>query len=315
MGGADDTGLRRSRARIDGILLLDKPVGITSNAALVQTRTLFGAAKAGHTGTLDPLASGLLPICFGEATKFGGLLLDSDKTYEAVVMLGTATTTGDAEGEVLFTGDLAGADSRLEPVLRGFLGEQAQTPPMYSALKHNGRPLYAYARAGEEVERAARIITVYELEVQGFDGQTLRIRVRVSKGTYVRTLAHDIGTRLGCGAHLKGLRRTTVGTLSVDDATTLERLAGQSAHERNQLLGPADMLVRSYPRLDLAAPWDEAIRRGQRVPVPRRVEAGLVGLYDRLGAFIGLGEVQASGEVAARRLVAERARIPAAPTP
>ena len=139
--------------------------------------------------------------------------------------------------------------------------------------------------------------------------------MRVSKGTYVRTLAHDIGVRLGCGAHLKGLRRTAVGTLSVDDATTLERLGALSAQERFHLLGPADMLVRSYPRLDLTAPWDEAIRRGQRVPVPRQVEAGLVGLYDRVGVFIGLGEVQASGEVAARRLVAEPARILAEPTP
>lgn len=305
MGGATGPALRRSRARVDGILLLDKPVGITSNAALVQSRTLLGAAKAGHTGTLDPLASGLLPICFGEATKFGAFLLDADKTYEAVVMLGAATTTGDAEGEVVFTGDVSGAESKLEPILQQFLGEQTQMPPMYSALKHMGRPLYAYARAGEVVERSARNITVHELEAQAFDGQVLRLRVRVSKGTYVRTLAHDLGTRLGCGAHLTGLRRTAVGTLRVDDATTLEDLGALTVQERLGLLGPPDMLVRSYPRLDLTAPWDEAIRRGQRVPAPARLDSGLVGLYDRRGAFIGLGEVHATGEVAARRLVAE----------
>jgi tRNA pseudouridine55 synthase len=305
VGNASGPALRRSRARIDGILLLDKPVGITSNAALVQSRTLFGAAKAGHTGTLDPLASGLLPICFGEATKFGALLLDADKTYEAEVALGAATTTGDAEGEVLFRGDVSGAESKLEPVLRQFLGEQTQTPPMYSALKHMGRPLYSYARAGEEVERTPRTINVHQLEAQTFDGQTLRIRVRVSKGTYVRTLAHDIGTRLGCGAHLKGLRRTAVGTLSIDDATTLERLGTLSVQERHGLLGPADMLVRSYPRLDLTAPWDDAMRRGQRVPAPANASRGLVGLYDRGGVFIGLGEVHITGEVVARRLVAE----------
>ena len=217
-------GLERGRASIDGILLLDKPVGITSNAALVQSRRLLGAAKAGHTGTLDPLASGLLPICLGEATKFTALLLDADKTYEAEVALGAATTTGDAEGEVVSRGDVSGSEPRLEPVLQQFLGDQTQVPPMFSALKHKGRPLYSYARAGELVERAARAITVHELELLAFDGETLRIRVRVSKGTYVRTLAHDIGARLGCGAHLKGLRRTAIGELTIDGATTLEQL-------------------------------------------------------------------------------------------
>jgi tRNA pseudouridine55 synthase len=305
--------LERGRASIDGILLLDKPVGITSNAALVQSRRLLEAAKAGHTGTLDPLASGLLPICLGEATKFTALLLDADKTYEAMVALGAATTTGDAEGEVVSTGDVSGVGPRLEPVLQQFLGQQSQMPPMYSALKHKGRPLYAYARAGEVVERAARAITVYELEVQAFDGATLRIRVRVSKGTYVRTLAHDIGARLGCGAHLKGLRRTAIGALAVAGATTLEQLGGLRAEERRSLLKPTDMLVRSYPRLDLGAPWDLAIRRGQRVPAPVELGRGLVGLYDRAGAFLGVGEVCDPGEVAPRRLVSEV--HPAAPPP
>jgi tRNA pseudouridine55 synthase len=293
-------------------VLLDKPAGITSNAALGQVRRLFGAAKAGHTGTLDPLASGLLPICLGEATKFAALLLDADKSYEAWVGLGAATTTGDAEGEVVFKGDVSGVGARLEPVLQEFRGEQTQMPPMYSALKHKGRPLYAYARAGEVVERTPRAITVHKLEMLTFEGDSLRLRVRVSKGTYVRSLAHDIGERLGCGGHLTGLRRTAIGALTLDAAITLERLAGLSSAERLDYLGPVDMLVRSYPRLDLAPPWDAAIRRGQRVPAPGQLEFGLVGLYDGLGAFIGLGEVCGT-EIAARRLVAEEGR--AAPGP
>lgn len=313
MPGEDGRGLERGRASVDGILLLDKPVGITSNAALVQSRRLLGAAKAGHTGTLDPLASGLLPICLGEATKFTALLLDADKTYEAEVALGTATTTGDAEGEVVFRGDVSAEGGQLEAVLQQFLGEQTQVPPMFSALKHKGRPLYSYARAGEQVERAARAITVHELELLAFAGETLRIRVRVSKGTYVRALAHDIGTRLGCGAHLKGLRRTAIGALTVYGATTLEQLGALRAVDRLGLLSPTDMLVRSYPRLNLAEPWDAAIRRGQRVPAPAELGPGLVGLYDRAGGFIGLGEVRDPGEVAPRRLVSEAP--PAAPRP
>jgi tRNA pseudouridine55 synthase len=260
--------LRRRGASIDGILLLDKPVGMTSNAALVQSRRLLGAAKAGHTGTLDPLATGLLPICFGEATKFAGLLLDADKTYEAVVALGAATTTGDAEGEVVWRGEVSGVGPRIEPVLRQFLGPQSQMPPMYSALKHQGRPLYEYARAGQVVERAAREITVHALELQEFDGETLRIRVRVSKGTYVRTLAQDIGASLGCGAHLGGLRRTAIGEITVSSASTLEQLGALSAEQRGRLLQPTDLLVRSFPRLDLAEPWDAAIRGWPRTGRP-----------------------------------------------
>ena len=278
---------------------------MTSNAALVRTRLLLGAAKAGHTGTLDPLASGLLPICFGEATKFATLLLDADKTYEAVIALGTATTTGDAEGEVVSTGEVTGVGPRLESVLPEFVGRQSQTPPMHSAIKHKGRPLYAYARAGEVVERAARAITVHELELQAYEAETLRIRVRVSKGTYVRTLAQDIGARLGCGAHLRGLRRTAIGQMTIGDATTLEQLQGLSAGQRLDLLEPTDMLVRSLPRVNLGAPWDSAIRQGQRAPAPEGLAGGLVSLYDRAGGFIGVGEVRVPGEVTPRRLVSQ----------
>ncbi len=301
------------RACVYGVLLLDKPVGVSSNAALVQARRLLGAAKAGHTGTLDPLASGLLPICFGEATKFAALLLDADKTYEATVILGAATSTGDAEGEVVFRGEVGGVGPRVEAVLREFLGRQTQVPPMHSALKHKGRPLYAYARAGEVVERAPRTITIHALELVAFDGTTLRIRARVSKGTYVRTLAHDIGNRLGCGAHLAGLRRTAIGEWTMDRTTTLEALDGLSLEGRRALLRPTDTLVRSYPRVDLAAPWDAAIRRGQRVPAPGRLGCGLVGLYDGMGAFIGVGEVGDTGELAPRRLVSEAAVAPLRP--
>jgi tRNA pseudouridine55 synthase len=297
--------LPRRGAAVDGILLLDKPVGVTSNAALVQSRRLLGAAKAGHTGTLDPLASGLLPICVGEATKFAGFLLQADKTYEAVIALGATTTTGDAEGEVVSRGEVAGVGARIDRVLRQFLGPQSQIPPMHSALKHQGRPLYEYARAGQVVDRAAREISVHELELREFDGETLQIRVRVSKGTYIRTLAQDIGASLGCGAHLRGLRRTAIGQITLADAVTLDQLGACSAEQRSGLLQPTDLLVRSFPRLDLAEPWDTAIHRGQTVPAPSRLGAGMVSLYDRAGRFIGVGEVRGAGEVAPRRLISE----------
>jgi tRNA pseudouridine55 synthase len=295
--------LRPRGTPINGILLLDKPSGITSNSALTEVRRLFGAVKAGHTGTLDPLASGLLPICFGEATKFAGLLLGADKTYEMVVALGTATSTGDAEGEVVFRGDPAGVARQLESVLAALRGEQAQIPPMYSALKHKGRPLYEYARAGQVVDRPARDVIVYELELLEFKGEEVRMRARVSKGTYIRAFAHEMGQRLGCGAHVRSLRRTAVGSLDVRDAWTLEAVRRLSEPERRRLMLPFDRLAVSLPRLELAAPWDTAVRHGRRAPVPAGIRPGLVALYDARGAFIGLGEVGPSGEVSPSRLV------------
>jgi tRNA pseudouridine55 synthase len=295
--------LRPRGTPINGILLLDKPSGITSNSALTEVRRLLGAVKAGHTGTLDPLASGLLPICFGEATKFAALLLDADKTYEVVVALGVATNTGDAQGEVVLRGDPAGVERRLGSVLAALTGAQPQVPPMYSALKHKGRPLYEYARAGQEIQRPARNIIVHELELLDFNGDALRLRARVSKGTYIRALAHDMGQRLGCGAHVRSLRRTAVGSLHVREAKTLEAVRSLPEPERRRAMLPLDLLAGSLPRLELAVPLDRAVRHGRRAPAPEGISPGLVALYDSRGAFMGVGEVGPSGEVSPSRLV------------
>lgn len=285
--------------------MLDKPVGLTSNAALVRARRLLDATKAGHTGTLDPLASGLLPICFGEATKFSGFLLDADKSYEAEIELGTATDTGDAEGAVVHRADVSIGRSELESVLEQFHGTLEQTPPMFSALKHQGRPLYKYARAGEVVPRPARRVVVHELDVLEFSGHMLRIQTRVSKGTYIRTLAHDIGERIGCGAHIRTLRRTGIGQWQVQDAWSFEQLAGFAAPELRRMVRPVDLLVAALPRLDLAAPSDAAIRHGRNIVATAASSTGPVRLYDRGGAFIGVGEVRADALVVPRRLLAK----------
>jgi tRNA pseudouridine55 synthase len=222
--------MKDGRARVqwrpvDGVLLLDKAAGVTSNAALQGVRRLYRAAKAGHTGTLDPLATGLLPVLFGEATKFGRELLDADKTYAAEIALGASTTTGDAEGDVVERRPVTSTRADIDRVLAGFRGEGAQVPPMYSALKRDGRPLYDYARAGKSVERAARPITIHELTLDAAAGDRLAVTVRCSKGTYIRVLAEDIGRSLGCGAHLARLRRLAIGPFSVAEAATAEGLA------------------------------------------------------------------------------------------
>jgi tRNA pseudouridine55 synthase len=238
-------GRRRSSGRpINGVLLLDKPLGITSNAALQEVKRLFRAAKAGHTGSLDPLANGLLPICFGEATKMSAFLLDADKRYWVRVRLGVKTTTADAEGEVVEERPVPDLTAeQLEPVLQEFRGRISQLPPMYSAVKHQGRRLYELARQGKQVERTPRDITIYSLENRGIDGNYLTLEVHCSKGTYVRTLAEDIGMRLGCGAHVKELRRTQVGPLHDRDCVTLDCLreaAGESLASIDEFILPVE---------------------------------------------------------------------------
>src|SRR5574343_735181 len=205
---------KRTWKQVDGVLLLDKPLGMTSNDALQKARRLFSAAKGGHTGTLDPLATGLLPLCFGEATKFSADLLDADKTYEAVLKLGVTTDSGDAEGSVVATAEVNVDATQIADVLRQFTGDIQQIPPMHSALKRDGRPLYELARQGIEVEREARAVTIHRIDLLAFAGDRLQIRVACSKGTYIRVLAADIGQALGCGAHLAGLRRSGVGGLA-----------------------------------------------------------------------------------------------------
>ncbi|MQY51078.1 tRNA pseudouridine(55) synthase TruB [Rhodocyclus tenuis] len=288
--------------RVDGVLLLDKPAGMTSNTALQKARRLFQAARAGHTGTLDPMATGLLPLCFGEATKFSADLLEADKTYETTLHFGERTDTGDAEGEVIETRPVSFSLADLEAVLARFRGAQEQIPPMYSALKRNGRPLYELARQGVTVERAPRAIVVHALELLAFGGASCRLRATVSKGTYIRTLGEDIGEALGCGAHLTALRRVGIGPLQVSDALSLEQLEAVAADEREALLAPTDALLHSLPMVTLASPEAERFAHGGVVragALPGRCR-----VYG-LGRLLGLGEGLDDGTVKPRRLVCE----------
>jgi tRNA pseudouridine55 synthase len=249
----------RSRWKtVNGVLLLDKPLGLSSNDALQKVRRLFQAARAGHTGTLDPLASGLLPICFGEATRFAGLMLDADKEYLARVRLGVRTSTGDAEGDILETRPVAVAQDQLERALQAHRGDIRQIPPMHSALKHAGKALYEYARAGETIERAARHVRIHAIELLEYSMPEFTMRVRCSKGTYIRTLAEDIGIFLECGAHLSGLRRTMTGPLTLESAHTLESLSVLDEAQRAEVLMPADCLLHDLPACHID---DQAARR------------------------------------------------------
>ena len=252
---------RITRRALHGVLLLDKPLGLSSNDALQKAKWLLRAEKAGHTGTLDPLATGLLPLCFGAATKFSQVSLDADKAYEAVLMLGVTTTTGDAEGEVLERRDVAVSRAQIDAVVAQFTGLIDQVPPMYSALKFEGRPLYEYARAGITIDRPSRQITIHSIDVLDWRAEQpdrLTIAVRCTKGTYIRTLAEDIGRVLGCGASLAALRRTVAGPLNVTQAITLDALAALTEAEREALLRPPDSLLADWPALCL--PEDEAGR-------------------------------------------------------
>lgn len=295
------------RRKLDGVLLLDKALGISSNHALQAARRLYRAEKAGHTGTLDPLATGLLPLCFGEATKFSGELLNADKRYVATVQLGLTTDTADAEGSVLQCRPVTSSLADVEAALAAFVGELDQVPPMYSALKRDGRPLYEYARAGIEVDRAARRVSIHELRLlhgqADFASGRFVFEVHCSKGTYVRTLAADIGDRLGCGAHLAALRRTGIGALDVAQAYSLPMLESLSAEARDALLLPPDSLLASLAeaRLDVA---DAArLRHGQAVRWSGE-EGSRLRVYDAERCFIGICRQSADGWLQPQRLVA-----------
>jgi tRNA pseudouridine55 synthase len=293
---------RPPRRKVDGVLLLDKPLGITSNAALQKARWLLNAAKAGHTGTLDPLATGLLPLCFGEATKFAGELLDADKAYHATVRLGITTDTADAEGRVLVTRPVTAGEAEVRALLPRFVGTQHQVPPMHSALKRDGVPLYELARQGIEVERVPRQITIHSLEFLGWSGDGFDLAVACSKGTYIRTLAADIGMALGCGAHLEALRRTRVGTLEVANAVLLEQFEATPVDEREKLLLPADALLAELPVVQLSDQDVTHLLLGQAVRW-----AGTPSCRCRLSGpqgFIGMGEFTADGWLKPKRLVA-----------
>jgi tRNA pseudouridine55 synthase len=287
---------------VDGVLLLDKPVGMTSNTAVGRARWLLGARKAGHTGTLDPLASGLLPITFGEATKFAADLLDADKAYEARVRFGVTTTTGDGEGEVTSRTEPGFGRAELEAVLRRFTGSIEQVPPMHSALKRDGRPLYELARAGLQVERQSRRVRIERLDLLAFDGGEALVEVECSKGTYVRVLAEDLGAAMGCGAHLAGLRRTRVGPLALGEALAPEQLEALSPSARRAALRPVDALLAGLPRIELGA--DDAARfaHGQRLPLRLAPEAR-VRVYARDAQLLGTASVTGDGVLAPQRLV------------
>lgn len=283
-----------AKRKIDGVLLLDKPFGFSSNGALQKCRWLLSAEKGGHTGVLDPFATGLLPLCFGEATKFAQRMLDADKGYRATIKLGEVSTTLDGEGEITRSGDVTCDEIDVRRVLDGFLGPIDQVPPMHSALKFEGKSLYEYARQGVEIERAPRRIKIYAIDLIDFADDILVVDVRCSKGTYIRVLADDIGKTLGCGAYLTGLRRTQTAGFRLEDALTLTDFEAMELAVRDACLLPADVLLQDLPRLDLTPAEFERIRHGMTLNRP--AEDGEYRLYASgestdNARFIGLGEV------------------------
>jgi tRNA pseudouridine55 synthase len=296
---------RRKGDAVDGVLLLDKPSGITSNTALQRARRLLNAAKAGHTGTLDPIATGLLPLAFGEATKFCADLLEADKEYEATLALGIRTSTADVEGEVIETREVAVTRPQLEATLARFIGTIEQTPPMHSALKRDGKPLYRYARRGIEMARAPRSVRIARLELLAFDGARARVLVACSKGTYVRTLAQDIGAALGCGAHLAALRRTRVGGMTLARAVTLTALETMPAAARREWLLPIDALLRELPRVDLGERQARLFAHGGQLDIGVAPDGpGRRRVYGPDDRLLGLAELDERGVLNPRRLLA-----------
>ena len=307
--GRDPKHIKRMRDLVDGVLLLDKPVGLSSNDALIRAKRVLNAKKAGHTGTLDPFATGLLPLCFGEATKFSQDLLEADKTYEATVHLGIMTNTGDTEGEAIETLPVDVTEAQIEAALARFRGPILQVPPMYSALKRDGKAYYEYARAGITLERDARPVTIHGLEFMSYAAPFLKIRVTCSKGTYVRVLGEDIGAALGCGAHLNALRRTQVGPLTIDGMITMEAL--QAHAEPLSLLAPVDALLSSFPVVDLTAELAVRFLQGQRLALGKEAvavpaELGRVRVYSD-GKLLGTAQLQEYAILAPERLIAKPA--------
>lgn len=299
---------RRQRGRdINGILMFDKPMDMTSNAALQEVKRLFFAKKAGHTGSLDPLATGLLPICFGSATRVSSFLLDADKRYEVVCQLGVSTTTGDAEGEVTQTREVKEIDpKKLDELLESkFTGQISQIPPMYSALKHKGQRLYDLARQGVEVEREARELTIHSIERTDLSGDELSINVHCSKGTYIRTLVEDIGEALGVGGHVKALRRVSVSPFEYPEMHTLKELQDLKENDVKALDGlllPTESALMGYPDIHLDEDASFYLMQGQAIQIPRAPTSGWVRLYRGKEDFIGMGAIQDDGKVAPKRL-------------
>ncbi|NHZ37139.1 tRNA pseudouridine(55) synthase TruB [Massilia rubra] len=299
--------IKRVRDLVDGVLLLDKPVGLSSNDALIKAKRVLNAKKAGHTGTLDPFATGLLPLCFGEATKFSQDLLEADKSYETTVHLGITTTTGDTEGEAIDMRDVDVTLAQIEAVLPQFRGPIMQVPPMYSALKRDGKAYYEYAREGITLEREARPVTILKLELISFETPLLKLAVTCSKGTYIRVLGEDIGHALGCGAHLIQLRRTQVGALTIDGMVTLEAL---QAHEAPlTLLAPVDALLSSFPAVQLTEELAKRFLQGQRLALGKEEGLALPETLGRVRVYhetrlLGTANLQEYAILAPERLIA-----------
>ncbi|MBB2899106.1 tRNA pseudouridine(55) synthase TruB [Pseudomonas sp. AS2.8] len=299
--------VKRIRRQVHGVLVLDKPRGFSSNAALQKVRWLLNAEKAGHTGSLDPLATGVLPLCFGEATKFSQYLLDADKGYSTVAQLGVTTTTGDAEGEVLERRAVAVDEAAIQAALPAFRGQIEQIPPMYSALKRDGQPLYKLARAGEVVEREPRSVTIARLELLALQEDRATLEVACSKGTYVRTLVEDLGALLGCGAHVAELRRTQAGPFGLAQAISLEELEAVHAEGGSEALDrfllPVDSGLEHWPLVQLTQHSAYYWLHGQPVRAANAPKFGLMRVQDDQGRFIGIGEIDDEGQVAPRRLI------------
>ncbi|EGR1589914.1 tRNA pseudouridine(55) synthase TruB [Vibrio parahaemolyticus] len=308
---------RRKGRPINGVILLDKPTGISSNDALQKVKRIYFAEKAGHTGALDPLATGMLPICLGEATKFSQFLLDSDKRYRVIAKLGERTNTSDSDGEVVETRPVDVTLEKLEASIEKFRGESDQVPSMFSALKYQGKPLYEYARKGIEVPRESRKITVYEIILHRFEGDEVEMEVHCSKGTYIRTIVDDLGEMLGCGAHVTMLRRTAVAKYPYEKMVSLEQLNEllEQAHREeiaprellDPLLMPMDTAVEDLPEVNLIPELADMVQHGQPVQVLGAPEQGSLRLTmgeERL--FIGVGEMNDDGKIAPKRLVVFR---------
>lgn len=303
-------GRRHKGRNVSGIVLLDKPLGITSNRALQIVKRLFNAAKAGHTGSLDPLATGLLPLCLGEATKVSGFLLDADKTYLATLKLGVKTFSADAEGDVIETRPVENySKKQIDAAIAPFLGDIEQVPPMHSALKVDGQPLYKLAHQGVVIERKSRPVHIFEIQILRYEDDEIDIEVHCSKGTYIRTLAEDIGEKLGCGAHLSALRRTASGPFELEESITLEELERLTEHAATEgydkvdsILMPAEEALHDWDDVELSEDAAFYIGRGQAVQVPNAPTEGLVRLFSEKDGFLGIGEILDDGRVKPNRL-------------
>ena len=292
------------KREIDGVFLLDKPLGFSSNQALKKIQWLFNAKKAGHTGTLDPMATGLLPICLGEATKFSHRLLDAHKSYIATIQLGITTSTGDQEGEVISEKEVVLNEAQLKDTLKKFIGDTTQIPPMYSALKFEGRPLYEYAREGIEIERKSRQIKIFDIKLINIEKSIITIEVLCSKGTYIRTLAEDIGQTMGCGAYLKALERTQTGNFQLSEALSIEALEAMPMASREKALMPIDVLLEELLSIKLNMAELDAIKKGQSIDFMSKNDKE-VRLYSPSGQFVGVGQPDLKGRLFPKRLIAK----------